>query len=315
MTSANHPLVSIITPALNRAELLEQTLLSVRSQTYPRVEHIVIDGGSTDNTAELLLCYAGTYGLKWTSAPDGGMYEAINRGLRRASGQILAYLNSDDLYFPWTVEVVVDELRRRPWVDFVYGDALSIDDETGIRRMYWQVPFHRDTVQRTGFLAQPTVFWRRRVYESMGGFDESLRYVADCDYWMRAADRFRFHKVHEVLAVEREHRGTLREAESGVWSELVDVRARYVNLGGWQHHLRHQRNRRRTQLLERFYAIAILWRSRIRNRRRPGPWARFLAADGGTFDIGATLRHLLPRQHETRNRIMKPDRRWLKPSV
>ena len=286
---------------------------SLRCQTFVDYEHIVVDGGSTDGSVELLKSMEGTYPLRWISEPDTGMYNAINKGLAMARGSILAYLNSDDLYFPWTLEVVVREFRRRPSVDFVYGDALSIDDETGVRRMYWQLPFHRDTVHRTGFLAQPTVFWRRRVAEAVGGFDESLRYVADCDYWMRAADRFRFHKVHEVLAVERDHRGTLRETESRVWTELARVRSRYVRLAGWRHSLRHQRNLRRTQMLERLYSVAILCQSRMRRCSRRGPWAQFLAADETTFDIRETLRSLVPRHYESRSRIMKPDRRWLEP--
>lgn len=288
-------------------------MYSIRSQTLVEYEHIVVDGASTDGTVELLTSMEETYPLRWISEPDTGMYNAINKGLAMARGGILAYLNSDDLYFPWTLEVIVRDFRRHQSVDFVYGDALSIDDESGVRRMYWQFPFHRDTVQRTGFLAQPTVFWRRRVVEAVGGFDESLRYVADCDYWMRAAARFRFHKVHEVLAVERDHRETLRETESGVWTELARVRSRYVRLAGWRHYLLHRRNMRRAQVLERLYSLAILCQSRIPRRLRRGPWARFLGADGTPFNVTETLRSLAPRQYESRNRIMKPDRRWLEP--
>src|SRR5262245_60785129 len=98
--------VSIITPTLNRAPLLEYTLRSVRGQSYANVEHIVVDGKSNDGTRDLLQRYEPTYNLRWTSESDSGMYAAINRGLGMASGDILAYLNSDDLYFPWTLELV-----------------------------------------------------------------------------------------------------------------------------------------------------------------------------------------------------------------
>jgi glycosyltransferase involved in cell wall biosynthesis len=307
------PLVSIVTPTLNRAGLLEMTLRSVRNQNYPNIEHIVVDGGSTDGTVALLTSMVGTYPLRWTSRTDSGMYEAINEGLATSRGSILAYLNSGDLYFPWTIGMVVRQFQRHRSVDFVYGDALSIDDASAVRHVYWQHPFHRDTVQRTGFLAQPTVFWRRKVMDTLGGFDESLRYVADCDYWMRAADRFRFRKVHEVLAVERQHGETLRETESGVWTELERVRSRYVQLSGWRNRLRHQRNRRRMQLLDRFYSLAFLCQSRLPWRATRGPWARFLAADETNIDLAETLRFLLPRHHDSTNRIMAPDRRWLEP--
>ncbi len=149
--------------------------------------------------------------------------------------------------------------------------------------------------------------------DEVGGFDESLRFVADCDYWMRAADRFRFHKVHEVLAVEREHAHTLRETETGVWSELEEVRGRYVQLLDGGIDLRHQRNRRRMQVLDRFYSLAVLLQSRLPRQSRRGPWARFLAADKTNFNVAETLRFLLPRHHDSSNRIMEPDRRWLEP--
>ena len=96
----HRPLFSIVTPTLNRRELLEWTLRSIRGQSYPDLEHVVVDGGSTDGTLALLAEFEGTYPLRWISEPDGGMYNAINKGLRMASGDILAYLNSDDLYFP-----------------------------------------------------------------------------------------------------------------------------------------------------------------------------------------------------------------------
>ena len=117
------PLVSIVTPSLNRADLIESTLRSVRSQSYPHVEHIVVDGGSTDGTLAVLRRYEGTYGLRWISEPDHGMYSAINKGLAMARGQVLAYLNSDDLYFPWTVETVVAAFRSHPEADLVHGDV------------------------------------------------------------------------------------------------------------------------------------------------------------------------------------------------
>src|SRR5690349_9655830 len=105
------PLVSIVTPSLNRVDLIESTLRSVRSQSYPNVEHIVVDGGSTDGTLEVLRRYEGTYGLRWMSEPDQGMYDAINKGLAMARGEILAYLNTDDLYLPWTIDTVVSTFR------------------------------------------------------------------------------------------------------------------------------------------------------------------------------------------------------------
>ncbi len=120
--SGHLPLVSIVTPTRDQGPYIEQTLRSVAGQTYPRIEHIVVDGGSTDGTHAILARHAAARGLVWWSEPDDGMYQAVNRGFARANGEILAYINSDDLYFPWSVEVAVRALQAGP--DLVYGDAL-----------------------------------------------------------------------------------------------------------------------------------------------------------------------------------------------
>jgi len=198
----DQPLVSIVTPTLNQGRFIEQTIRSIIGQTYERFEHIVVDGGSTDETLDILRRFEGSYPLRWTSGPDRGMYDAINKGLAAARGEIVAYLNSDDLYFPWTLDVVVRALADRPDADFIFGDFLQINDVTGRRRLMWQMPFDLDYVQRAGFLAQPAVFWRRRAHEDLEGFDTRLRYVADCDYWMRAGATHKFTKLDEVLATE-----------------------------------------------------------------------------------------------------------------
>ena len=227
------PLVSIVTPTLDRVEFLRRTTTSITQQTYPNIEHIVIDGGSTDGTQKMLAQLEREYALRWLSEPDDGMYSAINKGLGMARGDIVAYLNSDDLYFPWSVEVVVAAFEAHPEADFVYGDALSVDDETGRQQPYWMYPPNADYLKRVGIIAQPSVFWRRSAMEALGPFDESLKYVADCDYWMRATASHTFVKVNEFLSVERDHTGTIRESQAPIlWPELDMVRSRYVKLSG-----------------------------------------------------------------------------------
>ena len=108
------PLVSIVTPTLNQAEYLGRTLGSVRRQTYPRIEHFVVDGGSTDATLHVLRAAESSAGMRWVSEPDDGMYDAINKGISRTTGEIVGYLNSDDLYFPWAVEAAVRVFESRP---------------------------------------------------------------------------------------------------------------------------------------------------------------------------------------------------------
>jgi glycosyltransferase involved in cell wall biosynthesis len=222
------PLVSIVTPTLQRADYLERTLRSVRAQTYPNVEHIVIDGGSTDGTLELLERYAGTYNLRWISEPDRGMYDAINKGLRMANGEILAYLNSDDLYFPWTVDVVVELLDDHPEADLVYGDFVRVDEVHRTVVPVFVAPFRTAPTAAFGTLGQPAVLMRRHVFDTLGGFDDRLAYVADLEFWLRAAERFRFLRIAEFLALEQRHAGMLSEAKrSEMAAEDARVRAAY----------------------------------------------------------------------------------------
>jgi glycosyltransferase involved in cell wall biosynthesis len=194
------------------------------AQSYPSVEHIVVDGGSADGTHEILKRYEDRYNLRWTSGPDTGMYQAINRGFKASRGELLAYLNSDDLYLPWTVEAVVRRIEDDPDVDVVFGDAVLLDEASGRARIAFYAPFTRAFALRSGSLIQPTVFWRRSAYEAVSGFDEQLRFVGDLDFWIRLGERCRFAKINEILAVERQHAA----AKTFAASEALLAEARAV---------------------------------------------------------------------------------------
>ena len=220
------PLVSIITPSLNRERFLWRAIKSVAEQTHPAVEHIIVDGGSSDGSVRMLEEASARYGVRWISEPDGGMYEAINKGMGMANGEVLAYLNSDDLYFPWSVESAVTALAAHPDVDIVYGDLAYADTQTGRGGLRLYAPFQLGYLVRSAFIGQPTAFWRRRVFVELGGFDERLRFVADCDFWMRAARRYRFLKLDEILAVDGAHPDTLRARHGdALLAELRGVRS------------------------------------------------------------------------------------------
>lgn len=222
------PLVSIVTPTLNQAAFIEATLRSVMGQTYPAVEHIVVDGGSTDGTQEILAKYESRYNMSWSSASDSGMYQAINRGFAVARGDVLAYLNSDDLYLPWTIETIVRRLQQDRGADVVYGDAVLLNEASRRVRIAFYAPFTRAFVLRAGSLIQPTVFWRRAAHEAVGGFDEGLRFVGDLDFWIRLGERARFTKIDEILAVERQHAGAKTTAfQSDLLDEARRVRSRH----------------------------------------------------------------------------------------
>ena len=225
------PLVSIVTPTLNQGRFIEATIRSIKGQRYRHFEHIVVDGGSTDETLEILRRHEGTYPMRWISEPDHGMYDAVNKGIRLAKGEILAYLNSDDLYFPWTLEAAVDVLRADPTPDLVFGDAVTVLDGTCAQRIALLPPFDRRTLLITGSLMQPAVFWRRRLVERIGLLDVSFRYVGDLDYWLRATEQGIARHIDEVLALELIHGSNLSLTAREVMA-AEDVRMRTSHGGG-----------------------------------------------------------------------------------
>jgi len=201
----NGPLVSIVTPTLNQGRFIEHTIRSIKSQNYRNLEHIIVDGGSSDETLDVVRRHAGTYPMVWRSEPDHGMYDAINKGLDLARGDVLAYLNSDDAYLPWSIESAVDALESAGGVGVVYGDAVTINDATGDQHLRLVAPFDRRRLGWSGSLMQPSVFWRRQVMVAHGAFDDGLKYVGDLDYWIRISRNVEFAHIDEILSVERAH--------------------------------------------------------------------------------------------------------------
>jgi len=183
------PLVTIVTPSYNQGQYIEETVLSVLNQDYPNIEYIVMDGGSTDQTLEILKKYEGY--LTWFSEKDKGQTDAINKGIRLTKGEILAYLNSDDTYLPGAVTRAVRHLTfENPDSPFVYGEGYNINAERTIIERYPTEPFDFRHLAETCFISQPTTFWKRDVIETIGLFDEKLNYAMDYDYWIRIAKHY-----------------------------------------------------------------------------------------------------------------------------
>jgi glycosyltransferase involved in cell wall biosynthesis len=190
----------------------------VSAQTYPDVEHIIVDGGSTDGTIEIVDAFQSSHSQRWISERDGGMYEAINKGLRLARGSILAYVNSDDLYLPWSIEVAVAGLLRG--ADLVYGDLGSLERERNIFRPRFYPRFDMNYFTHFAAIGQPAVFWRAEVTRQIGDFDTRYQLIGDCEYWLRAAAAgFNLTHINEILAIQVEHRGTLRRTRRGEWEQ------------------------------------------------------------------------------------------------
>ncbi|MEB3186799.1 MAG: glycosyltransferase family 2 protein [bacterium] len=178
------PLVTIVTPSFNGARYLEACIRSVQAQTYAPIEHIIMDGASTDDTAALVARYPH---VVFHSAPDEGMYDALNRGLERARGAIVATLNTDDAYEPGAIAAVVELFAKHPGADVVFGDAVFVDEHDIPAYTYRGLPYswRRYVSMGASSLVTPAVFWRRSLHERLGFFDTSYRMGADFEFFSR----------------------------------------------------------------------------------------------------------------------------------
>lgn len=262
------PTISIVTPSFNQGWFLEQTINSVLAQGYPRLEYVIQDGGSTDQTLEILKRYQNSF-THWESAPDRGQTHALNLGFRHATGEIMAYLNSDDLLLPGALNYVARYFVAHPKVDVVYGNRILID-EYGAEVGRWVLPPHDNEVLTwRDYIPQETLFWRRSLWEKVGGaFDESFHFAMDWDLLLRFRDAgakfahlprflgaFRFHPSQKTSAQmadtgakeirrlrERSHQRTVTKEEID-WHALEYLRrhAFYDRVAALSRKLGHQK--------------------------------------------------------------------------
>jgi glycosyltransferase involved in cell wall biosynthesis len=195
--------ISIITPTLNQATFIDDMIQSIHRQRYKNIEHIVVDGGSVDGTLDILKRNEDR--LRWISERDSGQSNAINKGFRMATGDILCWLNSDDLYIGQSLEVVADYFLKHPTHEFVYGDALGLNRQGksfGVRSHVRQTDLGM-LVHESDFIVQPAAFWRKSLWEKVGELDETLAYTMDYEYWMRVAKVTPLYYIPVTLAAER----------------------------------------------------------------------------------------------------------------
>jgi hypothetical protein len=211
------PRISVITPSLNQGAFLEEAILSVLNQNYPNLEYIVVDGGSTDGSIEIIKRYAHRL-TWWVSEPDDGHYNAINKGFARTTGEIMAWLNSDDKYLPWTLSTVADVLSTLPQVEWVTSLFHMFWDEQGRAVQCEAHPgFSRELILRGGtllgsgwpswaFIQQESTFWRRSLWTRVGSqIDTQWSLAGDFDLWMRFAREAEVYSVPLPLAGFRRH--------------------------------------------------------------------------------------------------------------
>lgn len=223
------PLVSVITPSFNQGAFIAATIESVLGQDYAPLEYWVMDGGSTDETLEVMRRYGDR--LCWVSEPDGGQAMAINKGWRRARGEIIAWLNSDDTYCAGAVRAAVEVLQRHPELDAVYGQADYVDVHGKVVWPYATRPYDYVELVRSSlnFIPQPAVFLRRGVLDSVGYLDETLSYVMDFDYWLRLGVCHQMGYVPQKLAHLRLHEAAKTTGQAGEFApELIRIYQRLL---------------------------------------------------------------------------------------
>lgn len=222
------PRVTVVTPSFNQAIYLEETIRSVLLQSYPNLEYIVMDGGSTDSSTDIIRKYADHLSY-WTSQKDKGPADAIRRGFERATGTILAYLNSDDVFLPGAIQQLVKHLQAGA-ADVVYGNTYWTDEQSRIVAERRQTPFSRMAYFYGGAdLQQPSTFWTSRIYREAGGMDESFQCAFDTDLFARFASKgARFSHVRKFVACARLHSAQKTEVLYATSKkETAEIRARY----------------------------------------------------------------------------------------
>ena len=221
------PLVSIVTPSYNQARYIEVTMQSVLAQDYPRIEYLIVDGGSTDGTVEIIKKYEDKIAW-WISEQDQGQTDAINKGFERAKGQILAWLNSDDTYEPGAVSAAVKYLLDHPEVGMVYGDCNFMNENGRVIGKFGsaQTNYH---LLRQGYvhIPQQTMFFRAELWKQVGPLDPSFYFAMDYDLWTRLAAITELKYVPQTWANFRLHTtGKTIAADDRCWPEMIRVHYR-----------------------------------------------------------------------------------------
>ena len=227
------PQITAVTPSYNQKEFIEKTIRSVLLQGYPNIEYIIIDGNSTDGSVDIIRKYTQwlTY---WISEPDRGQSHALNKGFKRAKGEIIAWINSDDAYLPGAFNVVGQELDEDKGRYIIYGDFIDTDEEGQlIRRHNAPALVNRMSLIRwwigPDYQSQPATFFLKKVFNDIDMLDESLNYTMDVDFWIRAAEKYTFHRVPFVFC------DRCRQRKSKNIAQYIKVLQELIYMGKKKH--------------------------------------------------------------------------------
>jgi Glycosyl transferase family 2 len=214
------PSIALVTPSYNQGRFIQATIDSMLAQSYPNLSYLVMDGGSSDDTPRLLAAYGGR--VAWRSERDRGQADAINKGFAAISGEIMGWLNSDDLVLPGTLAYVGRFFRDHPEIDVVYGHRIIIDGE-GREIGRWVLPGHDPAaLALTDYIPQETMFWRAAVWRKIGPLDAGFHYAMDWDFLLRAERAgFRFRRLPRFLGCFRAH-GEQKTAQTGAMTVEMD---------------------------------------------------------------------------------------------
>ena len=224
------PKISIVTPSFNQGAYLEKTIRSVLLQGYPNLEYIIIDGGSTDQSVEVIKKYEQWIDF-WVSEKDRGQSHAINKGLSKASGELLGWMNSDDYYLPGALLKIACAYLEETSVGAIYGQGRIVDRSGAIVYVPKMVPVTKESLFGWSFgndFMQPSCLFTRKAFEESGPIDETLHYAMDLDFWIRIAHNYKFKQLSDSLSVALSHpvAKTTAMAESGL-AEVAIVCMRY----------------------------------------------------------------------------------------
>jgi glycosyltransferase involved in cell wall biosynthesis len=203
---SDYPRITIVTPSFNQGQFIEKTILSVLNQDYPNLEYIIMDGGSTDGTIDIIKKYEDRLAY-WVSEPDNGQSDAISRGFERSSGDILAFINSDDYYLPGALKVVGEIFNKKPYIEWLVGNGIFVDFKGNFICNYLCIPttYNRLLYWGCNCFIQPSSFWSKNAFFAAGGLNTTLKFSFDYDLFLRFAQRSSPERTDAFLAAFRFH--------------------------------------------------------------------------------------------------------------